>query len=119
MTSDLQTRIEQYLLDRREWVHEDEICVRFGIRPRRLRGIGDKPNLCHDFALSIPGQGYKHIACATEADFIHAKHHLWRHILPRFRTLRAWQQARHRVTKETQRPPVTYEKHTGQAVMRI
>lgn len=109
--------IEQYLLDRRAWVHEDEICERFGISARRIRGLGDRPNLCHGFAISIPGQGYKHISLATPREVIHAKHAVWRHILPRFRALRAWDRARRNVYRQTSRPPMTFEKDTGQAVM--
>ena len=113
---DLTHKIEAYLLERRKWVSETELCEQFNIRPRRLRAVYKRPNPMHEFAISIPGLGYLHIDCATSRNFIHAKHHVWRQILPRFRTLRTWERRRHNSTRTIAHPPLVFERDSGQAV---
>lgn len=66
-------QIERYLLERRDWVSAAELCERFGISERRLRQMYDRPGLCTAFAISLSKQGFKHVAMATEAEWIHAK----------------------------------------------
>jgi hypothetical protein len=79
MDSELEQRIEAYLLERGDWVSGTEICWRFGIQDeRQLRQVGDKPGLCTRFAVS-GDHGFRHVARASTSEWLEFKHRVRKH----------------------------------------
>jgi hypothetical protein len=116
MDTDLSAQIERYLLGKRCWVPAAELSEQFGVRERQLRGLNGAPGLCTMFAISLPHEGYKHVACATTAEWLHFKHQMRRHGINELIRVRELSSARARVTRTIKTPAVTFEKDTGQAV---
>jgi hypothetical protein len=112
----LSEQIEQLLLDRRDWVTSKEIVARFGLPDDRpLRQVDGEPGACSHIAISRPGKGFKHIECATSAEwerFKRGQRNLGVGILCRIRALRS---RRNRQTR--QRRHHTFEKISGQGVL--
>jgi hypothetical protein len=113
------TEIEQFLLARRDWVSVRELCERFGIRERVLRQLGSQAGLLTKCAISHPRLGVKHVANATTAEYLHAKHAMRRHAISELRRGAAWDHRRREVTRTISRPAVTIERDTGQLVMQF
>ena len=112
----LAQRIEHYLLERTSWVPAADLCRHFDISQRRLRRLGDRPGLCSGYAISSDA-GFKHIHCATTAEWLQFKHRIRRHGIGELVRLRDLQHRRHTVTRQIRRPAIEFEKDTGQAVL--
>lgn len=115
--SDLQAQIEEYLIKRGGWVKAAELEEAFGIRERALRQLGKKPGLCTDFAISLSDKGFKHISLATTAEWLHARNAERRAAIARLRRVKRWTLSRAKVTQNTKRPPLTFERDTGQTIL--
>ena len=111
--------IEQYLLAKRDWVSVAEICQVFGCRERALRQLGSEPGLATQYAISHPRMGLKHVAAASTAEYLHAKHAMARHAIAELRRKAAWDRRRSACTRTLARPPITVERDTGQLVMEL
>lgn len=106
--------IDEYLLGAGGWVPAAEICARFQVNERALRGLGERPGLCSAFAIS-GDKGFKHIRHATPGEWERFSSRLKQHAiseLVRIKRLRL-----KRAAFLVQRPPVTFEKNSGQAVL--
>jgi len=112
-------QIEDYLLARHDWVSVAEICDRFGLRERVLRQLGSRAGLITKCAISHPRLGVKHVANATTAEYLHAKHAMRRHAISELRRGAAWDRRRREVSRTLTRPPVTIERDTGQLIMQF
>jgi len=112
-------QIEQYLLGRRDWVPVAEICARFGCRERELRQLGRDPGLCTRFAISNSRLGLKHVACASTAEYLAAKHAMRRHAISELRRGAAWDRRRRALVRSYTRPAVTVERDTGQLILQL
>lgn len=85
--SDLRKRIERYLLAHGGWVSAKDICARFGVEERSLRGFDGESGLLSEFAIS--GQaGYRHVERATTEEWKRFKHRIRRHAINEFRRVR-------------------------------
>jgi hypothetical protein len=107
--------IERYLLARGDWVSADEICRTFGVRERRLRQMDDLPGLCTAFAISLSKSGFKHVALATEAEWVHAKNAARRDAVAKFRRVQVWSERRRNTAKVLRAG--LFEKDSGQGLM--
>ena len=110
-------QIERYLLAKRDWVSVAEICQVFGCRARALRQLGSDPGLATQYAISHPRMGLKHVANASTAEYLHAKHAMARHAISELRRKAAWDRTRSQLTRTLARPPIILERDTGQLVM--
>lgn len=115
--NDLQSKIEKYLLERGGWVKASEIETAFDIRERALRQLGKKPGLCTDFAISLSDKGFKHIALATTAEWLHARNAERRAAIARLRRVKRWSNYRARIIKPSTRPPMLCERDSGQFLL--
>jgi len=111
-------QIEAFLIDRGEWVAEEEICARFGVGERALRQVNQKPGLCTSIAISRTKQGvkgFRHISCATTTEWIHFKHAQRRGAIAVLRRIRALDKRRHNAVRTACR--LMWEKDTGQGLI--
>jgi hypothetical protein len=113
------TEIERFLLARRDWVSVRELCERFGIRARILRQLGSRSGVLTKCAISHSRMGLKHVACASTAEYLHAKHAMRRHAISELRRGAAWDRRRRQVVRSFSRPAVTVERDTGQLIMQF
>ena len=113
---DLTPQIEAYLLERRDWVKSREICERFSVSDRQLRAIDDQPGLCSRIAIS-GNKGFKHISLATTAEWQEHYFRERKHNIMALVNLRAKRRLRLTITRQIQRPPIVFERDTGQLVM--
>jgi len=86
--SALAASIEAWLLAQRGWVDSDALCVVFHVDARELRATGDAPGLCSHFAISGP-RGFRHIANATEEEWIHFHARMRAHGINELRRVKA------------------------------
>lgn len=112
----LSEQIEAYLLERRDWVPASELCTRFDLRERALRGLDDVPGLCTLFAIS-GNKGYKHVALATPEEWRHHFARERKHSIIALMNLRKKRQRREQVIKQLKRPELLIQKTTGQVLM--
>ena len=84
--------------------------------PRQFRRVGDLQGLCSAFAIS-GDKGFKHVSLATTGEWLRFKHRLRRHGIGELVRVRDLDRRRRHVTRTTRRPPLTFERDTGQAVM--
>jgi hypothetical protein len=115
-TTLLATKIEQFLFANPRWVKSEELAERFGIRPRVLRALGEKPGICSEFAISSD-KGFKHVKHATESEFLHFYRRVRRHAIAEL--VGARRRRRYRERLLTEKPPPLHETVTGQEVMAI
>ncbi len=115
--STVQQSIEAYLLEHGGWVKAEEICSRFDVSERVLRGLNGVPGICSRFAISNTAKGYKHVENATTTEWLRFKHGMRRHGISELVRVSDLDRLRHNVTSSTKRPKLTFEKDTGQAVM--
>jgi len=113
--TELRTDIERYLLNAGTWVSAEHLCEYFGIEQRRLRGINGSPGLVSEFAISNTTLGYRHIATATKAEWLHFKHAMRRHGINELRRVAGLDKSRHQVIRQTR--DFIYEKDTGQGIL--
>lgn len=113
---DLTPSIESYLLERGDWVKSRELCERFGVTDRQLRAIDDKPGLCTRIAIS-GNKGFKHISLATTTEWNEHYARERKHNIMALVNLRAKLRLRMNVTRQVQRPPMLFERDTGQLLM--
>lgn len=66
----LAAAIEEWLLERADWVAAAEIETAFGVKERELRATDGAPGLCTAFAIS-GNRGYRHVENATNEEFAH------------------------------------------------
>ena len=114
MPDDLANRVEAFLLDRQGWVPAVEICTEFGLQERALRATGTRPGLCSDCAIS-GDKGFRHVRHATDEEFAHAFARMRRHALREL--VHARQLRRRRRAAVVSRPPLVFERATGQALL--
>ena len=115
---DLCTTLETYLLTRRDWVSASELSVRFGIRTRQLRALGDHPGMASSFAI-CSDKGLKHVACASTSEWLRFKHRLRRHGIGELIRVRDLSVRRQAVTRSISRPPLSIERDSGQILLPI
>jgi hypothetical protein len=119
MCEELKESIESYLLTvpGEGWVKSAEICDRFALRnDRALRGVGDSPGLCSDFAISSD-KGFKHITRATTREWLAFKHRMRNHAIAEMVRTRNLDRRRAQVIRTVARPAFTFQKDTGQGVL--
>jgi len=112
----LSSDIEQFLLANHRWVKSEELCDRFGIRPRELRALGDRPGLCSEFAIS-GDKGFKHVRHATAEEFNRAYRRARQHGIAELIGARRRRNYRNRLLAEKPKP--VHELATGQGVMTL
>lgn len=105
--NDLASQIEAFLRESRTWVKAAEICLRFGVKKRALRGLNGAPGLCGGFAVSNTRRGYKHLDFATEAEAMHAYRQRRQHgigeLVSARRMIRRWRERVRATTRPMQR----------------
>ena len=114
MSDDLANRVEAFLLQRQGWVPAVEICTEFGVQDRALRATGTRPGLCSDCAIS-GDKGFRHVLHATDEEFGHAYARMRRHGLGELVHARQLRRKRHAAV--VPRPPLVFERATGQALL--
>lgn len=115
----LASHIERYLLDRADWVSTEELCRVFALQDDRpLRSIGDTPGLCSEFAIS-GNQGFKHIAMASQEEWLHFKHRVRKHGIAELVRVRKLDRRRYQVTRHLSRPALTLEKDSNQILLQM
>jgi hypothetical protein len=113
---DLAQRIEEYLLDKGDWVSSAEICQAFGLPDDRpLRATGGVPGLCTPFAISRKGGGFRHVAQATTTEWLRFKHAQRRHAIGEMCRVRDLGRRRKEVTRTARN--FQFERDTGQGVL--
>jgi len=110
--------LENYLIKRADWVPADEICKVFDVSERALRAVGDTPGLCTRFAISGP-KGFKHVSIATRAEYLRAKHRLRRHAISELVRARDLDRRRQSAIRAIKRPPLVFERDSGQVLLSI
>jgi hypothetical protein len=117
MCEELKEAIEQYLLTApgEGWVKSAELCERFAIVERQLRGMGDKPGLCSEFAIS-GDKGFKHVQTASKSEYRRFKHRMRKHAISELVRTRNLDRLRNAQTRTIKRPAFTFEKDTCQGV---
>ncbi len=115
-TAQAKEEVEAYLLECKEWIPTAEICARFNVTARQLRVTGLAQGLCSGFAIS-GDKGFKHVACATRAEWLTFKHRLRKHGIRELVRVRDMGRVRGRVIRELRAGVI--EKDSGQAVMAI
>lgn len=114
--SDLETQIEAFLLERRDWVPTEEICLRFGVRERQLRDLDKQPGLCTRFAISRNGAGgYKHARCATTSEWTEFRRSMRKHAIKELVRVRDLTRVRLDATRSVRH--VSWEKDSGQGIL--
>jgi hypothetical protein len=113
----LEARIEQYLLDRADWVPTEELCRVFNVGERKLRDDGNTPGLCSRFALSRTdnGGGYIHVRNATIKQWCLFKSRTRKHAIKELMRVSALDKARFNVTRIVQH--IEFERDTGQGLI--
>ncbi len=114
MSDPLAAQIEQFLLDRGDWVPVSEICQRFALPERRLRALGDRDGLLDHCAISDSKRGLIHIGLVNSRDYRSISGRLLRHGVREIRKVRNWRAARHRQRRGI--PPMQYTLE-GQALL--
>ena len=114
MPDELRQRIEAYLLDHQGWVSAAELCRVFDVRERVFRSNGRRAGLLTDCAIS-GNAGFRHCACATDEEFTRAYGRMRRHGLGEL--VHARKQLATRLRIRTLRPPLVFERATGQALL--
>ena len=112
----LTAQIEAYLQENRHWIPAEEICAKFGVHDRALRGLGKRPGLCSEFAIS-GDKGLKHIRYSTDAEWERFEHRIRNHSIGQLIRIKKLRRLRQSYTTATTRPPVVFEKITGQALL--
>ena len=107
------SQIEAYLLEVQDWIPTRVICAHFGIYERALRSVGEQPGLCTAFAIS-GDKGLKHVKYATNEEWTHFSNRLRQHGIAELVRVQKLRKVREALT--TARPPMIFEKHTGQAL---
>jgi len=116
MDSELATRIEAFLLERRDWVSTEELCLAFGLPDdRALRQAKNKPGLISRFAIS-GDRGLRHVRTASTGEWLHFKHRLRKHAISEFIRVRSLNIARHNAVRQVA-PKTIFEKDTGQVLL--
>ena|SRR5205085_12490293 len=115
--NEVAARIEDFLLTRRGWVKAEEICHLFAVKKRALRKLDDKPGLVGDFAISNSKRGYKHIAAASDAEFLHSYRAMRKHAIGEMVHARALRRRRERLLRNTKTPPPMTR--DGQALLSV
>jgi hypothetical protein len=116
MCDELKESIERHLLAAtgNGWVKSAELIERFDLRSDRvLRGVGDKPGLCSDFAIS-GDKGFKHVTKASPSEYRRFKHRMRRHAIAELVRTRNLDRRRSQATRTIQRPAYVYQPDTGQ-----
>lgn len=108
--------IEQFLLERGDWVKSRELCERFGVTERQLRAVDDRPGLCSRIAIS-GNKGFKHISLATPAEWEEHYARERKHSIMALVNLRAKRRLRANLIRQIRRPALTFERATGQILM--
>lgn len=115
---DLATRIEMFLLTRREWVPVEEICRHFQIPERLLRADGRRRPLCRHFAISSARggkNGFKHLSLCDVAERLEYKHNRLKRLVAERRALDEYATA---ITNcLTGKHPHQEERFTGQQTL--
>ena len=114
MSDDLAARIDAFLLARQDWVSAAEICVEFGVADRALRATGRRHGLCSECAIS-GDKGFRHVRHATDEEFTKAYGRMRRHGLGEL--VHARKLLRKRLAVVVPRPPLVFERATGQALL--
>lgn len=123
--AELEARIEQYLLNRVDWVLCEEICRVFGVNERRLRDEDKQPGLCSRFAISRTGNGggYRHVQTATMAEWREFKYRSRKHAIKELMRVGALDKKRYGVTRTIKTMEgdcvreVEFEHDTGQGLI--
>jgi len=113
---ELETKIENYLLERREWVPGFELCAQFNVTERQLRQVKGVPGLCTVIAVS-GDKGFKHVALASTKEWLRHKSRIVSHAVGELRRIEL-QEDKRRDTTVLFRAHA-YEKDTNQAVMAL
>ena len=103
-------------MERCGWVKARELCERFGVRERELRALDDQPGLCSQIAIS-GNKGFKHISLATADEWERHYGRERKHAIMALVTLRQKRRLRQVLTRRIQRPPVEFERDTGQLLL--
>jgi hypothetical protein len=99
------------------WASSAEIRRRFDLRSDRvLRGVGNSPGLCSEFAISSD-KGFKHVARASTREWLAFKHRMRNHAISEMVRTRNLDRLRAQMTRTIKRPAFTFEKDTNQGVM--
>jgi hypothetical protein len=114
--TDLEQRMEEFLLAEGDWVASRRLCALFAITERQLRAVGDQPGLCSSFAISSD-KGFKHVSKATPTEYRTFKHRLRRHAIAELVRVRNLDKRRHQVTVATKRPEFIRERDTNQGLL--
>jgi len=119
MTDELKEAIESYLLSipGNGWVKGKVLCERFDLRnDRALRGVGNRPGLCSDFAIS-GDKGLKHVERAGRIEYLRFKHRLRRHAISELIRVSTLDKRRNNQIRTIKRPAFTFQKDSGQGVL--
>lgn len=115
--TDLAEQIEAYLREQRGWVKAADLVRRFNLRDERhLRAIGDKPGLCSAFAIS-GNKGFRHIEFCSDGEWHRFSERIRQHGIAELVRVKRLRLKRSTLTKT--KPPVTFEKVTGQAIFSL
>lgn len=112
----LQDQIEAYLLAMGDWCPARQICDRFDLRERALRGLDGSPGLCTLIAIS-GNKGYKHVTLATTSEWLEHYNRERKHNIMALVNLRKKRQLRLSVSRQIQHLSLQIEKDSGQIVM--
>lgn len=75
MSNDIKEALESFLLRQPGWTSSSEICFKFGVKERALRG---EDGLLAGCTISSD-EGYKHVARANDTDFKHWRNRIRDH----------------------------------------
>lgn len=103
--------IEAYLLEHRGWVPAHELCQKFGIRQRKLRGLYGSPGLCSEFAISSD-KGYRHVKYATDTEWERFAARMREHATGELKRRRRLQLKRAALLKPNVAPPTQKDGQT-------
>lgn len=114
--NELAARIEAFLRARGCWVSAAELCGKFEITKRDLRGRDGEPGLCASFVVS-GNRGFKHIAAASkdeeERSYRRARRNGINQLVMARRRRRAWRSYQ----AEVQPPAVAVERGSDQLLL--
>ncbi|MEO8205997.1 MAG: hypothetical protein ABI615_07435 [Chthoniobacterales bacterium] len=112
MTTHLE--IAMWMLTQDRWIEEEEICSRFHVNERALRGTGRKPGLLSTFAISRPQGGFKHVRHASKKEWSKFLYQRGRGIFNQLYNLRHLCGVRKAITIPAGAKPLRIEPGTGQ-----
>ena len=114
--TELAAQIEAHLMTERRWFSSEELCTRFGLPldGRAFRQIGDQEGLCSNFAVS-GNKGFKHVFYATDGEWDRFYNRMRNHGIGEL--VRTKKLLLKRRSMTTIKPPVVFEKTTGQALL--